>query len=94
MIGQKINEAVDSIAVDRELDMEDEDTIVEKKKIELKNWLVHNYAHELNQRASNGGTMGDGTLEPIGQGESNAVENDLSFNNLVSIAKEIDSKTS
>ena len=60
--------------------MEDEETIVEKKKLELKNWFVHNYAHELNQRASNGAAMGDGT-EAV-QIES-PVENDIAFNNLV-----------
>ena len=49
-----MNEAVDSIAIDRELDMEDEDTLVEKKKEELKKWFTNNYQHELNQRGGHG----------------------------------------
>lgn len=43
MVSEKVNEAVDSIAIDRELDMEDEDTLVEKKKEELKKWFTNNY---------------------------------------------------
>ena len=50
IISTQINQAVDSIAIDRELDLEDEDTLIEKKKLELKKWFIHNYSSELNQR--------------------------------------------
>ena len=47
-IGEMIDKQVDSIAVERELEIDDEDTLIEKKKDELKKWFVHNYQHELN----------------------------------------------
>lgn len=50
IVADKINQSVDAIAVERELEMEDEDTLIERKKEELKKWFVNNYQHELNQR--------------------------------------------
>jgi hypothetical protein len=43
-----VNEAVDGIAIERELELEDEESLIEKKKQELKKWFTNNYAHELN----------------------------------------------
>jgi hypothetical protein len=43
IISEKINESVDAIAIDREMEMEDEDTLIEKKKEELKKWFINNY---------------------------------------------------
>ena len=54
--------AVDSIAIERELELEDEDTLIEKKKQELKKWFVHNYAHELNIRSNGMGVQSQGAL--------------------------------
>tara|TARA_B110000285_G_C14916326_1_gene510398 strand:+ start:715 stop:819 length:105 start_codon:yes stop_codon:yes gene_type:complete len=34
---------VDAIAVERELELEDEDTLIERKKEELKKWFINNY---------------------------------------------------
>jgi len=47
-VASKIRESVDAIAIDREIEMDDEDTLIEKKKLDLKNWFIHNYANELN----------------------------------------------
>jgi hypothetical protein len=68
--------------------MEDEDTLIERKKQELKKWFTHNYQHELNQKMhlqniSGGNNQGSGSQNNV----------DLSFQNLVQISKEIDAKT-
>ena len=52
IVCEKINESIDAIAIDREMEMEDEDTLAEKKKEELKKWFMNNYQHELNQRVA------------------------------------------
>ena len=90
-IGEVLSSKVDEIAVERELEMEDEDSLIERKKIELKKWFMHNYPHELNQKLhlhqmSNSSAMGVNN----GGASSNT---DLSFQNLVQISKEIDAKT-
>ena len=36
IVAEKLNKQVDEIAVDRELEIEDEDQLIEKKKQELK----------------------------------------------------------
>jgi len=52
VVSEKINGAVDSIAIDRELELEDEETLIETKKEQLKKWFVNNYANELNTRGN------------------------------------------
>lgn len=47
-ISEKINKAVDDVAVERELEIEDEDQLIHRKKLELKQWFINNYKHELN----------------------------------------------
>lgn len=76
-IGEMLSSKVDEIAVERELEMEDEDTLIERKKQELKKWFMHNYQHELNQKLhlhqmSNSSAVGANNAA----GASNA---DLSF---------------
>ena len=79
-VAEKVNQCVDSIAIDRELEMEDEDTIIERKKEEVKKWFVNNYQHELNQRQN---------MEmPGAQGEKKG--GDLAFMNLVNLTKQLD----
>jgi hypothetical protein len=79
-VADKINQSVDAIAVERELEMEDEDTLIERKKEELKKWFVNNYQHELNQRQN---------MEmPGSQGEKKG--GDLAFMNLVNLTKQLD----
>lgn len=90
-IGEMLSSKVDEIAVERELEMEDEDTLIERKKQELKKWFMHNYQHDLNQKLhmhqmSNSSAVGANNAG----GATNA---DLSFQNLVQISKEIDAKT-
>lgn len=77
-VGQKINEAVDSIAIERELELEDEDALIEKKKQDLKKWFIHNYSHELNKRQAAG---------PAPTGEAGQGSN-LAFQNLINVASE------
>ena len=80
IVADKINQSVDAIAVERELEMEDEDTLIERKKEELKKWFVNNYQHELNQRQN---------MEmPGAQGEKKG--GDLAFMNLVNLTKQLD----
>ena len=83
IVSEKVNEAVDSIAIDRELDMEDEDTLVEKKKEELKKWFVNNYQHELNQRSGPG--LGPGG-PAAGNAEDGGADGSLAFANLINMA--------
>ena len=52
IVAQKLNEQIDEIAVDRELEMEDEDALVHRKKQELKQWFVTCYKHEVSQKLS------------------------------------------
>ena len=90
-IGEMLSGKVDEIAVERELEMEDEDTLIERKKQELKKWFMNNYQHELNQKLhlhqmTNSSAVG--TNNPSGTTSA-----DLSFHNLVQISKEIDAKT-
>lgn len=90
-VAEKVNQCVDSIAIDRELEMEDEDTIIERKKEEVKKWFVNNYATELNQRANTNATNQNNynTNDENANGQM-----DVSFHNLVSIAQQIDSHSS
>ena len=46
LVSDKINKQVDQIAIDRELEMEDEDVLIEKKKAELRQWFAINYKKE------------------------------------------------
>jgi len=89
IVSEKVNEAVDSIAIDRELDMEDEDTLVEKKKEELKKWFANNYQHELNQRGGPG--LGSGAPMNANSGEG-AADGNLAFTNLINMASQFDAR--
>ena len=80
IVGQKINEAVDSIAIERELDLEDEDAMIEKKKQDLKKWFMNNYSHELNKIQAQG--VSPNTQSDTGPGSN------ITFQNLISIASD------
>mgnify|MGYP000904560844 CR=1 FL=1 len=83
VVQEKINMAVDSIAIERELELEDEDTLIEKKKQELKKWFTHNYAHELNIRSNGIGGQSQGAMmNSMGNNENP----NLAFQNLINIA--------
>ena len=43
LVSEKINQAVDDVAVERELEIEDEDQLIAKKKEQLKNWFINNF---------------------------------------------------
>jgi len=47
IVADKINQQVDQIAIERELELEDEDTLIERKKEELKRWFQMNYSNEV-----------------------------------------------
>ena len=64
--------------------MEDEDTLIERKKEELKKWFVNNYQHELNQR-QNMEMPGSN-----GMGDNGQKGGDLAFMNLVNLTKQMD----
>ena len=64
--------------------MEDEDTLIERKKEELKKWFVNNYQHELNQR-QNMDLPGASAI-----GDKGSKGGDLAFGNLVSLTKQMD----
>ena len=87
VVSEKINNQVDAIAVERELELEDEDTLIERKKEELKKWFINNYQHELNKRAHNGDSS---AVTGQNQGKPGG---DLSFSNLINLAQQIDVKT-
>ena len=54
----------------------DEDTLVEKKKEELKKWFTNNYQHELNQRGGHGlGAQGPSASN----GNDGATDGNLAF---------------
>mmetsp|Transcript_27760 Transcript_27760/g.42049 ORF Transcript_27760/g.42049 Transcript_27760/m.42049 type:complete len:270 (-) Transcript_27760:3-812(-) len=84
IVSKKINEAVDSVAVEREMEMEDEDQLIDRKKEELKKWFINNYPEELNK--FNKMEQPKGLSPGAGVG-------DLSFQNLVNLAQEIDERT-
>ena len=46
VVRDKINTAVDSIAIDRELELENEETLIVKKKEELKKWFINNNSRQ------------------------------------------------
>ena len=86
VVSEKINMVVDSIAIERELELEDEDTLIEKKKQELQKWFVHNYAHELNIRNNGIGGISQGALmNSVNNNEADGNGN-LAFSNLINIA--------
>lgn len=86
IVADKINQSVDAIAVERELEMEDEDTLIERKKEELKKWFVNNYQHELNQR-QNMEMPGNSVIGDKGSQGAN-----LAFANLVNLTKQVDQR--
>ena len=82
VVRDKVNTAVDSIAIDRELELETEESLIQKKKEELKKWFSNNYSHELNQRGANGMTQG-GQQAMIGG-------KNIAFTNLINMASQFD----
>lgn len=79
VVQNKVSEAVDQIAIDRELDLEDEDSLIERKKQELNKWFINHYAHELNQRAN--GIPGQNHMNASGE------NGNLAFQNLLAMTK-------
>lgn len=69
--------------------MEDEDTLVEKKKEELKKWFANNYQHELNQRGGPGLGSGGPMNSNIGEGGG---DGNLAFANLINMASQFDAR--
>jgi len=80
VVSEKINAAVDSIAIDRELELEDEETLIETKKEQLKKWFINNYANELNTRGNTPAATNDN-----GEGGGS-----LAFGNLINMARQLE----